>query len=287
METKIDKKTLDKLSSKKVEEREAAQASLREVGAAAVIEHLRAEAEKRKSRQRWTRIGFYIYLGIIVTFLIVYLSEGIMTGKWSHFPTGLFTQFGVFGSFGAAAVSASAKNGTKWLAEKYGDDVRIVGPLAEALEMGDKNLKATAEEALIQQLPRLQASDAHLLDDDQRAILRRAVKGENRILVLAILKAWEQVGDSKAIPEVEQLVAGGYKVGNNAEIQAAAKDCLSHLRILAEQERASQLLVRAAESPTDASHILLRPAHDVGDNSPDRLVRPIDASDEQLLNQQK
>ena len=90
------------------------------------------------------------------------------------------------------------------------DDIRAVGPLADALELDAKSIRTVARKALTRLLPRLQASDAHLLNADQRASLHRALKSKDEEFVIAALKAYEQVGDEKALPYVERLAEGYY-----------------------------------------------------------------------------
>ena len=62
------------------------------------------------------------------------------------------------------------------------DDLRAVGPLAEALAMGEPSY-SLAVSALTRLLPRLGPSDAHLLTETQRACLRRALKQSSSRLV--------------------------------------------------------------------------------------------------------
>jgi hypothetical protein len=89
------------------------------------------------------------------------------------------------------------------------EDLRAVGPLAEALEYRSPGSQPTIYPvitgALRRLLPRMQASDAHLLTEPQRSCLYRALLKGDAELVLAIVKALEQIGDGKALPYVEKL----------------------------------------------------------------------------------
>ena len=76
------------------------------------------------------------------------------------------------------------------------DDIRVVGPLAEALRSWDREAQEIAEAALIRLLPRLRAEHDVLLTPDQRKTLNRALRGRNELLALAILKALKHIGDS-------------------------------------------------------------------------------------------
>jgi hypothetical protein len=124
----------------------------------------------------------------------------------------------------------------------------------------------------------LNASDAHLLDDEQRAILYRVLNKEKYGLDLhrGILKALEQVGDEKALPHVEKLAKGEGLAAKVQELQVAAEECLPFLEKRIEQIRASQTLLRAS-SASDAvlsgPDILLRPAMQAGETPSQELLR--------------
>ena len=111
------------------------------------------------------------------------------------------------------------------------EDVRIVGALCDVLAFQNPDMKGMAQEALVNLLPRLQASDSNVLNAEQRGHLYAALKGTHRALVLAILKALEQVGDAKAIPFVEALAAKNDLGATNLEVRRAAKECLPYLRV--------------------------------------------------------
>jgi len=90
------------------------------------------------------------------------------------------------------------------------EDVRLVGLLVEILEFGGTEVGQAAQKTLTVLLPRLQAGDADLLSEAQRAILYRRLAArdeESENFRLAILQALERVGDGKALPVVERLAA--------------------------------------------------------------------------------
>src|SRR5262249_8872055 len=76
------------------------------------------------------------------------------------------------------------------------EDIRTVGPLAEALEFTQENslvklhTPKIAASTLTRLLPNLQPTDAELLNAEQRACLCRALGTNNIGLSLAILKAF-------------------------------------------------------------------------------------------------
>ncbi|HZO89820.1 MAG TPA: hypothetical protein VFB38_15940 [Chthonomonadaceae bacterium] len=264
----LDAKVVEKLSSKKERERLEAEARLAQLGPEALdslLALVKQEAAKRKKRRR-------IFVTIIVCYIVFVLGMAIIfEGK---LDPALFNSIGsMSGLIGAAfAVSQAQRNAAKKLAEF--EDIRVVGPLAEALEFGDKNIRAVAEDALIKLLPRLQASDASLLNEEQRACLNRALKGKNGALAKAILKAYEQVGDEKALPFVQKLAAGEGRAAKDASIRTAAQECLPYLEKLVAQQRASQTLLRAADAAETPPDVLLRPAEGgVSSTAPEQLLR--------------
>jgi hypothetical protein len=101
------------------------------------------------------------------------------------------------------------------------DDLHAVGPLAEALASRRRHIRDIAEDALIRLLPRLTKEHAALLDKNQRANLNHALSGRSRSLTLAILHAWEQIGDHEARWYVHNLCIRT----KNPEVAAAAQAC--------------------------------------------------------------
>ncbi len=160
---------------------------------------------------------------------------------------------------------------------------RFVGPLIELLVAQtagfgslDLNMIYTA---LIELLPRLQASDSHYLSEEQRSALNRMLtnrlglsKSQAISLRIAILKAYEQVGDTNALPVVQRL-AEGAGPGKDRSIREAAQQCLPYLQQRADQESASRQLLRAADATGTTPESLLRPATESSDTTPEQLLR--------------
>jgi hypothetical protein len=157
---------------------------------------------------------------------------------------------------------------------QYGG-ARSTGLLAEALTIAD--IRVQVEQALIRELPKLKASDAPLLNEEQRYYLYQALTTRNNTnLILAILKALEQVGDEKAIPFVERLAEGKANF-KSQEVRKAAATCLPYLREQAAKQKEHQTLLRpssAADVVTTAPDTLLRPAQYGGSTTePQELLR--------------
>jgi hypothetical protein len=144
------------------------------------------------------------------------------------------------------------------------EDIRLVGPLVELLKFEDAGIKRLAGETLIKLLPRLKASDAFLLNTTQRALLCKALMARVNAesFRIAILKAFEQVGDSTCLATVQRLADG--EIANEAEarVRDAARECVPYLQARLEQEKAAQSLLR----PSAAGH------------SSETLLHPVAAS---------
>lgn len=192
-------------------------------------------------------------------------------GKGSDASSYAGSFFGLFASM--FAVSQLHKNAASALA-RY-DDVRAIGFLAEALEFDDKGVAQQAQEALIRLLPRLKATDHGLLTDEQRRCLDRALlKHRSAELSLAILTAYEQVGDPTSVPVVEKLAAGEVRRIRDDRVSQRARHVLPVIRKRAEKVRAAQTLLRPVE--TAGSDTLLRPADGAPTGPTELLLRPAD-----------
>jgi hypothetical protein len=233
------------------------------------------EQEKRKHQQPGMRFGFLIASWcVIVPYLAMQTWNQIVEGKWPEalvlgITTALATQLRRF------CLSGKQTEAARKLARH--DDIRGVGPLAEALEWPDPDVQSVATEALIRLLPRLQATDGALLTANQRANLYRKLRpyqhGAQTELQQAILRALEQIGDKEAIPSVRRLARGGALSPKQKQVRKAAQDCLPYLRTRAEQQRVSQTLLRASSATSAAPDILLRPADMGGGAAPEQLLR--------------
>jgi hypothetical protein len=157
------------------------------------------------------------------------------------------------------------------------EDLRIVGPLAEMVVFqSGGGASAIATYLLTRLLPRLQASDADLLNTNQRACLYRSLTTvtNNSDYLIAALKALEQIGDGEALPFVERLAEGRQRTAGAERVQVAARDCLPYLRLRADKARASQTLLRASSASDTPPNLLLRPAQSRDDAEPEQLLRP-------------
>lgn len=263
----IDPKLLTKLRSKKREIREEAERQLSSLGPEAVpglLELLEKESANRTKRRRWGVVVVCLYMGALITVAATGHSENL--GAFGGMTSTLFALF---------AATQIQKDAARVLA-KY-DDKRGVGRLAEALEYQDKAVTAEAEAALVRLLPGLLATDHGLLTPDQRRCLDRAlVKHGKSELAMAILDAYEQVGDPDSVAVVERLASGEIRKATSAVVNRAA-GVLPAMRVRAEAVRAAQTLLRPVEEV--GADVLLRPV-EAGPTAPvETLVRPVDAEE--------
>jgi hypothetical protein len=142
------------------------------------------------------------------------------------------------------------------------DDVRAIAPLIEVAHTVDRETGRYAEHRLAKLLTQLKASDAGLLNDHHRRQLDRMLQnGKDPDLTIAILNAYEQIGDKSSLSVVERLAVGRGRGRRDRRIREAAMGCLPYLRARAQAERDAQTLLRPASGPGEADPaVLLRPA---------------------------
>lgn len=274
-ETPVDiEQIMQGLGSANAVERARSESALREHGREDVITGLivalTEENRKQKRRRKVLHALILTYMAAMLTFCIVAHQIALIGSVASM--TGVLVA--------GLAATQKQKAATKVLAQY--DDLRGVGLLADMLGFQlEKELRAEIETALIRLLPRMKASDAALMNADQYGTLVSVLGGRqpaasNTDLMAAILKAMEQLGDEKALPNVTRLAAGstGYtKISGS--VQIAARQCLPFLQERVAMRHASAQLLRASTGAEGATcpEELLRPAADSGGTPPDQLLR--------------
>jgi len=179
------------------------------------------------------------------------------------------------------------------------DDLGAIGSLTEMLEIDSIPVRNMAKAKLTQLLPQLKASDAALLSAAQRRRLNlflgahrfdlgyrdirelwsKQARQRDLEFQLAILKAYEQVGDADCLPAVQSLAhpTVHYKLVP-PEVVDAAQQCLLFLEPMLAQDRASKQLLRASSASDVLPDTLLRPAmHNTNPEESASLLRATDA----------
>lgn len=240
--------------------RAAAEAEMARLGPESSEELLAAledEGHKHRKRQRIVKrsmVGF-------VTFILLYLTFGLVlgltTGKWD-----VLSNFGsLCGTFGALGAAAAISPQFRSLATAMStlDDVRSVGWLVDAMTSQDKQLQASAESALVRLLPKLTAADRNLLDDEQRRRLDKQLqKSRSRDFAVAILEAYEKVGDSQSLGAIGHFAEGHGASPFDPHVRRVAMRAEDAIRVRAETERQARTLLRATVDTGE--DVLLRPA---------------------------
>jgi hypothetical protein len=234
-----------------------------------LLQMLEQETRKRK-----------VINGVIVAGLVAYVAVCICLERvwhyalfWTKHPTSFFIMNGL-----AALMGASHFHNHVTRALSRVDDVRAVGPLLQALRVS-KIHQDSVIRTLTRLLPRMKATDAHLLNDEQRTSLYKVLKGNPRkhsALAVSALKALEQIGTAEALPLVERLAKGPDGTLKEEEVVQAARTCLPFLRERAELDRDQKTLLRATVGEDDGATTLLRPASGVAAPSEVALLRPSD-----------
>ena len=224
---------------------------------------------KRRNPLRWSCL-FLTLLGPIANIILIKVLPRETREPYQVMAITLL----LVGTFGSMLLSSLGGLATKLLAGL--DAVCMIGPLLDALTAHDRDviLRSTIRAALYRLLPRLQASDATLLQPRHIAALNREIdfcrawkwgSPSEVQYALVVFNAMEQVGDETSVPVVEQV----FQTTRDGKTREAAEACLTFLRTRADLGKHS--LLRAVTA--DASDLLL-PAHGGANSEPKVLLRP-------------
>ena len=158
-------------------------------------------------------------------------------------------------------------------------DRDLVGYMADVVAYRNKAITASVRPALISVLPRLRREDAWLLNRRQRAALNCELARAGRsqpMLALAILAAWEQVGDASCIPAVRKLARAKSRDRISPAVVARAQECLPLLTSQGSTPATQHELLRATGTAPDGGATLLR-AGGTQAGAEAELLRPGDA----------
>lgn len=153
------------------------------------------------------------------------------------------------------------------------DDVRVCGPLVEAIATGDPAVRDPAIRAVTPLLSRIRASDTEVFSQPQMdSLLRCLAEVRDYEFALAALAALEQVGDERALEPVRRLEGD---TGRSPRVRAAAHECLAGLANQALRGWPGRTLLRPATQPGESPAVLLRPAQGT-ESDPETLLRAAD-----------
>jgi len=137
-------------------------------------------------------------------------------------------------------------------------------------------MRATAETSLVRNLPSLRREDSEWIDRAQMRALLVAMDPMRPAITVAILNAVANVGDKRAIRQVEGLFGRIAQTDDPNEqlVRDAAYACLVSLREHAKRAKQSDLLLRGSNKPVAATKsILLRAAAKSGESPAAELLR--------------
>ncbi len=159
------------------------------------------------------------------------------------------------------------------------DDVRAVGPLANALESRDlwvvSSTRALAAESLVRLLPNVSSADANLLNSSQRECLYRALDHAGLFdadLTSAVIRVMGKIGDETAERPLRKLIANRYFIGRHSELHVEAEAALDAIHARVASAQAPEMLLRASVG-TEEPGSLLRAIQPEPDINPEQLVR--------------
>ena len=257
-------KRLNSLNSKKVN---AAVSQLIDYGDVGVEALLSALNNREMRRKRHKNI-------VVASYLFCSFTTVLLAGMFGYHGLPFLGPVLITALLVVSAASNAQRQGAQLLAKL--DNIRAVNLLTDALMWQDKEVARSAREALVRLLPRLKQSDVEYLTLDRRKILLKQFNSlkANPELLLAILKAMEQVGGAEAIPTVSRLAAGRGLNSKRPGIQAAAQVCLPYLQARAEGRELRDTLLRSSSAAEVAPETLLRPAPATSEEPANELLRP-------------
>lgn len=235
------------------------------------------EAERQKVGRPAMRIAFLAAdWCIIVPFGLYQTVSNFISGQ---VIVGAVWAGATFAATQLYRVSLSSKRVAMLRKQAQQRDIKAVGMFAEALSWPETDLQYEAASALTVLLPLLKANHASLLSAEQRDCLHHVLLLKNARmhgdLMIAILKAFQQVGDSAAVPVVERLANARPFTAQERKVVAEAQECLPYLRLCAVNNSASHSLLRASSlGDYSATDNLLRPAWENPETRPEQLLRP-------------
>ena len=157
------------------------------------------------------------------------------------------------------------------------NDVRVIGPLIDALPMSLGRDRYEILRLLTDLLHRVKAEDYPLLTwQQQRKLMDSLYFSENHQEVhfqVAVVRSLARVGDADALRLLQSLASDAPLSDYEHMVRDAARDCLPLLQDRLERLRQSQHLLRPSVSEPLPDE-LLRPVTSREDADPEILLRP-------------
>lgn len=247
--------------------------------------------EGARRRQAMTRIAIGAYVMLVAMMALRYLA---FSGRWDPHAAALIL---ACASFGGAMLwlwikVRAALSPIRWSRSRRSsgcelyDDIRLVGPLADALPLPNPEVVLRAEAALTSLLPRMGVLDARLLNREQRECIYRNLLvrniGAKPDFLVAILGFVERLSDTRPLPEVLALAFSTIDTADGRKVKAAAETCLQVLRQTEVEKDERKSLLRGSSSGITPPGELVRPVELSGDTSVDELLRANHADEQPI-----
>ena len=253
------------------------------------VKELVQQSHKRSNRIA-TAVSGYVFTLFVLSITTFFLRTEIFLAAFFLLTPVAIVGFLCWAIYGGAVQRSRSRQIGQELTCR--NETRAIGPLIDTLRLPNDYKHRFSIDALIRLLPYVGPGDAELLNAERRALLWNRLsspvpvargdaydssqaKYEREIeFRVAALQAFTQVGDSRMISGVAQLVQGKARTQGEERIQEAARICLAALRERAGQRYSNQTLLRPAGAAEMGAEILLRPATGAPKTPSEQLLRP-------------
>ena len=244
-----------------------------EPGTLALRDLLHAEIQAKRKNVKYIPLALLVFVLWVVVFgFLEKIAEGY---PLLHEIAHMFSSSGMYIIIGTFALLSGGFRRRKEIisALSQTEDIRFIGLFALCINEKDYEMRMVANSALTRLLLGMQVSDAqHISNEEMRELVTALHKQKGYPgLMRALLKGLEQIGDERALENVEALISDPDVF---PAVRQAARDCLPYLQIRAEQVKQAQTLLRASSGNEAAPETLLRPAANVLTNDEQQLLRP-------------
>ena len=226
---------------------------------------------KSETRRRWFR---FVGSAALVAAALACASIGLACkglGLPGAMPWFLVSLVAILG----AALCTSRMGGETRTTQDI-QDARAAGALFERLDVSFGAERRLVAARLIDLLHRVEATDAVHFGRAERDRMNEALRitsfAPDADLVVAILFAYERVGDERCLPTVEALALSTGETEAECKVRDAARTCIAEVRVRIQQLRTSAELLRASDASAH-SGTLLRAAREPRDTPASELLR--------------
>lgn len=268
---KLDRKTLENLSSYNPRVREAAQAQLTLLGPKAVDALLHSLEDEAVARRRSRMIQILRGIGWVSGMLLTHLILGGLTrynidlGDGSDVPRDVYGDY-----FVPTPFSIAYRNAVLALAGY--DDVRALPVLLKLQAVKKSGVQEECEAAIIRLSHLVTATNcAHFTATEYHSV-RQGLHHFDSRYACAMLRILGEIGEERDVALIKPLTLLPTTTEGNIAVRQGATDALRHLNNHLENRRLSQILLRPS-GLNDPAETLLRPLSKAPAEPEDQLLR--------------